>query len=626
MIKIYDSWDSGCKSVFGAIKQEEFCSFSIRLSDEQIPDYDPVMIIYRTGFKERYIKMHKGEKTGAYTPYTASFVTSYTGVYYYYFCLTVNSTRLYIKKIDSHIGDISDGDPFQLTVYRSDFKTPSFLKGGIMYQIFPDRFCRSNTEHENVPSDRLIRSDWEGTPEYRPNPETKLWNYDYFGGDLEGIRQKLPYLNELGVTCIYLNPIFESHENHRYSVADYENVDPLLGTNKDFKTLCTDAHKYGIRIILDGVFSHTGANSIYFNKYNYYDTVGAYNSQDSKYYQWYTFSDYPDVYEAWWGIDSLPNVNKNNDSYVSYICGDDGILKKWLSLGASGFRLDVADELPDEFLYKVNKCVKDEDHENLIIGEVWEDASTKESYGVKRRYLLGGQMDSVMNYPLREAILTYLKGGSSFDFRNSVMTLLENYPKPSADVLMNFISTHDVERAVTVLGDISAEGKSREWQSVHKMTPDQYLKGKNLLRLAMVLIYFLPGVPCIYYGDEAGVEGYKDPFNRRCYPWGHEDQELIEYTKQLSALRKSSSIFKDGNIKFLVYDENILGFARIKKNRDKAIAIFLNRSSKVQLVEKPTELNKYSKYTIIKGSPQTVSGKEYIKIEPYSFAFIKIEA
>ncbi|MDO5559194.1 MAG: glycoside hydrolase family 13 protein [Oscillospiraceae bacterium] len=625
MIKIYDSWDTSYKSVFGAIKQEEFCNFTIRLDDEYTPDYDPVMIIYRTGFKERFIKMHKGETADGCTTYTASFATSYTGVYFYYFCLTVQSKRLYIKKIDPHTGDICDGDPFQLTVFRNDFKTPSYLKGGIMYQIFPDRFCKSEQVHENIPDDRLIRDDWGGTPEYRPHPETKLWNYDFFGGDLEGIRSKLSYLHDLGVTCIYLTPIFESHENHRYSVANYEKVDPMLGTNKDFKTLCTDAHKYGIRIILDGVFSHTGANSIYFNKYNFYDSTGAYNSPDSKYYEWYIFSDYPDVYEAWWGIDSLPNVNENCDSYTNYICADDGILHKWCDLGASGFRLDVADELPDEFLYKVCKSLKESDRDNIIIGEVWDDASNKECCGVHRRYLLGGQLDSVMNYPLRDAVIDFIKGGSSFEFRNKVMTLLENYPKPSVDVLMNFVSTHDVERAITVFGDEDAQDKSREWQADHKMTPEQYSKGKNLFKLAMALIYFLPGVPCIYYGDEAGVEGYKDPFNRRCYPWGHEDNELIEYIKKLSALRKSSSVFKDGILKFLVYDENILGFARIKKNREKAVAVFFNRSDKVQLVEKTSDMQKYSKYSIIAGSHQTISDKEYIKIDPYSFAFIKIE-
>lgn len=195
------------------------------------------------------------------------------------------------------------------------------------------------------------------------------------------------------------------------------------------------------------------------------------------------------------------------------------MLDYWIEMGAAGYRLDVADELPDEFLDKLNKCVKKHGKEKLIIGEVWEDASNKESYGVKRRYLLGHQLDSVMNYPFRSAIMNYVKGGSPYDFRNSVMTIVENYPKPSVDVLMNSISTHDIERAINVLGGESCEGKSKDWMSGRMLTAEEYELGRNRMKVAMALQYFLPGVPCIYYGDEAGQQGYKDPFNRRCYQW-----------------------------------------------------------------------------------------------------------
>lgn len=626
MKKIFDSWDPSYKSIFGAIKTEEFCDFTISLPKSYKIDSSPVMVIYRIGFKKRFIKMNKTEENAETVSYTASFNTSYSGVYYYCFFLTIGQNTMYIKKQNSHIGSFEEGDLFQLTVYSSDYKTPSFLKGGVMYQIFPDRFCKSGKEHKNIPEDRLIRTDWGGTPLYKPHPETNFWNYDFFGGDLEGIISKLPYLKGLGVTCIYLNPIFESHENHRYSTANYMKVDPMLGTNDDFKALCAKAKTLGINVIIDGVFSHTGANSIYFNKYNYYDSNGAYNTRESEYYEWYNFTSYPDVYEAWWGIDTLPNINENNYKFTQFICDDDGVLHYWMSLGASGFRLDVADELPDTFLYNVNKSIKSVNSEKLIIGEVWNDASNAESYGIKRRYLLGAQLDSVMNYPFREYILSYIRDGDP-EFKNNIMTILENYPKPATDVLMNFLSTHDVERAITVLAGESDEGKDKEWMADKKLTKRQYEKGKKLLKLAMVMIYFLPGVPCIYYGDEAGMQGYKDPFNRGCFPWGDEDTELIEFTKELSALRKNSSIFKDGKFRFLTFDEDVVGFARIKENHKKAALIFINRSNKVKYINRAADKN-YSKYNIIVGKQEQPGDGENemkLKLEPYSFAFIKVE-
>ena len=626
MKKIYDSWDMAYKSVFGAISTDEFCSFTIKLPVTFAIESNPVMEIYRVGFKKRFITMNQSSSNDDCVCFTASFNTSYTGVYYYSFFATINGKTRYILKQNSHIGAFDDGELFQLTVFSNEYETPSFLKGGIMYQIFPDRFCKSGITHENIPDDRLIRDDWGGTPVYIPHPETNLWNYDFFGGDLEGIMSKLPYLKSLGVTCIYLNPVFESHENHRYSTSNYMLIDPMLGTNDDFKKLCDQAKDLGIIIILDGVFSHTGANSIYFNKYNFYDSVGAYNSRESEYYEWYNFTSYPDVYEAWWGIDSLPNTNENNYKFTQFICDDDGVLNYWMSLGAAGFRLDVADELPDTFLYNVNKCVKSFNKEKLIIGEVWKDASNAESYGIKRRYLLGGQLDSVMNYPFRDAILSYIKNGDQ-QFKDRITTIMENYPKPAIDILMNFISTHDVERALTVLGGPSCEGMDKKWMSEQSLSDEEYSKGKKLLKLAMVLMYFLPGVPCIYYGDEAGMQGYRDPFNRGCYPWGNEDTELIEFVKQLSTLRKSTNIFKDGILRFLSFDENVVGFARIKESQKKAVVVFINRSDKVRYVSRKTN-NYFSKYNIIVGKqehPGDENDEVKLRLEPYSFAFIKVE-
>ena len=398
---------------------------------------------------------------------------------------------------------------------------------------------------------------------------------------MEGIRSKLDYLEKLGVTCIYLNPIFESHENHRYNTANYRNVDPLLGTNEDFRLLCEDAEKHGISIILDGVFSHTGADSIYFNKFGRYDTVGAWQSTDSPYYSWYTFfGDHQ--YEAWWGIDTLPNVVETNPDYLNYICGDGGVLDYWISLGAAGYRLDVADELPDGFLDALRKCVKKNGEEKIVIGEVWEDASNKESYGVKRRYLLGDQLDSVMNYPFREAIINYIKGMDANTFKDWIMGILENYPKQTVDVLMNFVSTHDIERAINRFGGQNCDDKSKDWMAENWLSDAEYKRGKQLLKAAMVLQFFLPGVPSIYYGDEVGLQGWKDPFNRRCFPWGNEDEDLLEYTRELGILRKSSSVFVDGELEFLLTENELLVFSRFHRNSGESVILILNRSEQTQ--------------------------------------------
>ncbi len=364
----YNSWDSAYKSHFGAIARNQSCQFTIRLPEETPLDFSPVLVVFRTGFKERFLPMNVKEHENGYVTYTTDLIPKYSGVHYYYFSYTSNGVRHYIKRGDACHGTLDQGEMFQLTVYSEDYQTPQFLKGGVMYQIFPDRFCSSGKMHDNVPSDRVMR-EWGELPYYKPDQNGHVWNNDYFGGDLDGIRSKLDYLKDLGVTCIYLNPIFESHENHRYNTANYRKVDPLLGTNEDFRELCKAAKTRGISVILDGVFSHTGADSIYFNKFGRYPTPGAYQSEKSPYYSWYHFWGNKE-YESWWGIDTLPNVDENNPSYTKYICGDDGVLDYWLSLGAAGYRLDVADELPDEFLDNLRACVKKFDEEKIVIGEV----------------------------------------------------------------------------------------------------------------------------------------------------------------------------------------------------------------------------------------------------------------
>ncbi len=577
-IPIYDSFDLKYKSPFGAIRRYQPSVFALRFP-ENMNVAEPVLVMFRPGEKERFIRLELTDSTTETHVYSGIFNPQHLGLHHYYFTLLIDGNRRYIKRSGASIGVLDNGDLFQLTVFHEEMTAPEWIKGGIMYQIFPDRFCKSKIAHENIPGDRVIHENWEDTPLYRSDERGIIRNNDYFGGDLKGIESKLPYFKELGVTCLYLNPIFESHENHRYSTACYEHIDPMLGTDEEFEELCSKAKEYGIDIILDGVFSHTGADSIYFNKFGRYGAhEGAYNDPDSPYRPWYCFSRYPFEYESWWGITTLPNVNENNPEYTKYICGDDGILQRWIKKGARGWRLDVADELPDDFLDNLNVAVKKMGDDKVIYGEVWEDASNKESYGVRRRYLIGGQLDSVMNYPFKEAIINYIKYSDPIPFRDGIMTILEHYPKPSADILMNFLSTHDTERIITRLAGEDVGWHDREWQAERYLTPEQYVYGVTLLKCAMVLQFFLPGVPSIYYGDEVGLEGYKDPFNRRCYPWGKENKDILEFTKELGRIRKSSAAFAQGEMKFISCTAEECIFARIDKLNRRGAIIFLNKS------------------------------------------------
>lgn len=615
----YNSWDPAYKSHFGAIARNQSCQFTIRLPEETPLDFSPVLVVFRTGFKERFLPMNVKEHENGYVTYTTDLIPKYSGVHYYYFSYTSNGVRHYIKRGDACHGTLDQGEMFQLTVYNEDYQTPQFLKGGVMYQIFPDRFCSSGKMHDNVPSDRVMR-EWGELPYYKPDQNGHVWNNDYFGGDLDGIRSKLDYLKDLGVTCIYLNPIFESHENHRYNTANYRNVDPLLGTNEDFRELCKAAKVRGISVILDGVFSHTGADSIYFNKFGRYNTPGAYQSENSPYYSWYHFWGNKE-YESWWGIDTLPNVDENNPSYTKYICGDDGVLDYWMSLGAAGYRLDVADELPDEFLDNLRTCVKKYDEEKIVIGEVWEDASNKEAYGVKRRYLLGDQLDSVMNYPFRNAILGYILTGNADDFLTSVVSIVENYPPPAMNSMMNSLSTHDTPRAITVLVGESMEGKDRPWQAAHHyLSLDKYARGQVLLKLASTLQYFLPGIPCLYYGDEAGLSGYADPFNRCCYPWGYENQELIAFFSELGKLRLSMPFLTEASFIPLVVDEALCCYLRCGKNKEERALIAINRSNQPRTLPLPKDFTDAEAHILLgEYHDGVLCGESAVVLEDYPF-------
>lgn len=540
------------------------------------------------------------------------------GLWLYYFEIIGASGKQTMGRTWSGRAEITSTPArWQLSVYDADFTTPDWLSGGIIYQIFPDRFAKSGETHENIPYGRKIHENWDEQMDFRPDAQGRITNSDFFGGDFKGITEHLPHLKSLGVTCLYLNPIFESHENHRYATASYERVDPMLGTEEDFRELCEKAHELGIYVILDGVFSHTGRDSMYFNYNGRYDTIGAYNSVLSPYYKWYSFSQYPDRYASWWGIDTLPEVNETCPEYLEYICGENGILRKWLRAGADGWRLDVADELPDGFLDALNAAVKAENPDALIMGEVWEDATNKIAYDVRRRYLLGGQLDTVMNYPFKDAVIGFMLGWDARSAMESILSILENYPKQCTRLLMNLLGTHDTMRVLTLLGGENVRGRDREWQAKQKMSAEERARAINLLHLATLMQYTLPGVPAIYYGDEAGLEGYLDPFNRATYPWGKEDQSLIEWYTFLGKMRTSLRCLAEGEFEPIDAHGSFMAYTR--RGEGEAILLAVNAAWNNDALTLPAEFVDaeclYGDY----------SGGEHLVLSPTSAVLLRID-
>lgn len=573
----YNSLNTLHKSKFGAVKQGENLIFKVVLP-RSLSCTGVDLVIKKDSGEYDYIPMKWLSMEGADEEWWAlGYTAKEADLYFYHFQYHTSWGASDIKHCGDRLGLLSKGTlDWQLSVYQSDFTTPEWLKGGIFYQIFPDRFYFSGEKKKDIPSGRLLRTDIDADPLWRPTPEGKVLNNDYFQGDLKGIEEKLDYIASLGVSCIYLNPIFEAQSNHRYDTADYSKIDPLLGSEKDLKNLCSQAEKRGISIILDGVFSHTGDDSIYFNKYGRYDSVGAYQSKQSPYYKWYKFINHPNEYHSWWGISILPEVIEESPEFIGFITGKDGIARKWLRAGVRGWRLDVADELPDIFLDEFRKAVKEENKDALVLGEVWEDASNKFSYGQRRHYFRGDELDSVMNYPFAEAIISYVRSGRVEGFTSKIMNILENYPKCVVDVLMNHIGTHDTMRAITALAGESCDYRDRQWQSTHELSESQYQKGIKLLKIAAAIQYMLPGVPSLYYGDEAGMQGYKDPFNRRYYPWGKENTQLLEFYRHLGSIRRKLTCLKDGG--YYTVSEMLSCLAFVRYNDEEKIMLISNRN------------------------------------------------
>lgn len=540
----FDPRDTRCKTPFGAAP----CGTEVRftLFDDAFCGCE--LLVYR--------EFAGAEDVCPLPPAEGGFAGTYTApgegeLCWYVFRLTRwDGTLSYLGK-NGLRPDRDGAARWQLTVYE-DTGTPDWFGRGVTYQIFPDRFRRTGTpDVSGMVGRRWLHESWDDQPVFRPDEDGQITNRDFFGGSLAGITEKLDYLQSLSVTTLYLNPIFEAASNHRYDTADYRAIDPLLGDEETFRTLCREAHKRGMRVMLDGVFNHTGSRSRYFNADGFYPELGAAQSQDSPYYDWYSFHPWPTDYDAWWGVKTLPAVNEQRPAYRQFIFkGEDSVVRHWLRCGADGWRLDVADELPGDFIAGIRRAIEDEKPDGYLLGEVWEDGSNKVAYSQRRRYLLGRETHGLMNYPLRTALLRWLGGGDAAEFRESMETLRANYPPAAFYGAMNFLGTHDTPRILTLLGAEHIPA-AKEERAAFALSPAQLARGRAKLRLAGMLLYGFPGSPTLFYGDETGMQGFEDPLNRGTYPWGREDTGLLDFFRALGRLRKERRSLQSGSLTYV---------------------------------------------------------------------------
>ncbi len=631
------------RSPFGAVVCGTEITLRLAVSDGGIPS--AVRLIYQVdGEDETAVDMPYELTVNGSSVYSAKIKAPETpGLIWYWFELVQNyDSTLYYGNNYSALGGVGTvyqekpDNAYQITVYKDSYKTPEWFKKSVAYQIFPDRFFNGNEDGTFLGSrSDIIKRNWGEQPfykaeqfggEYRAN--------DFFGGNLKGITKKLPYLEELGISVIYLNPIFRAYSNHKYDTGNYEEIDPMFGSEEDFKELCKTAEKNGIRIILDGVFNHTGSDSKYFNKDGNYESVGAYQSQQSPYYSWYRFSEWPDNYESWWGMKTLPQVEENSPELRKYLLsGDNSIIKKWLKDGASGWRLDVADELPDFFIEELRANAKSAKSDAVIIGEVWEDASNKVAYGERRKYFMGDELDSVMNYPMRNALIDAVLGKIDAEELDSrLMSLKENYPPCAYYSLLNMVSSHDVERIMTLMsGAPSRYEVDREFQAKYVIDENAYNTARSRAGVLLALQMTLPGVPCIFYGDEIGMTGYGDPFCRSTFPWDNMNKydntgTVLENYKALISLRNSNSALSTGGFETIYKVGSVYAYLRFDNAEKLIVAVNMGQSfERVRLDE--ARFGIYEMKSVFGGEETEISqdGVFYIDLPSMSAKIYKAE-
>ncbi|MEW9926423.1 glycoside hydrolase family 13 protein [Clostridium butyricum] len=560
---MHDSQSIVYRRPFGAVEEGQKVKLSIDIEKEivvaiELLQFDGTKV--NMGMEKEYLN------SGNYRYSIEIDTEDALGVLGYYFILIDGYDRVYYGNNDEHLGGIGqiytyNPVPYQITIYKKS-NLPEWYKEGIIYQIFVDRFCNGNDDGSinNPKKNSFIYGRWDDTPVYIKDYQGRTIRWDFYGGNIRGIIKKLDYIKSLGVNIINLSPIFKSSSCHKYDAGDYDIIDEMFGTEEDFKELCEKAKSKDIKIILDGVFSYTSSDSRYFNKAGNYDEIGAYQSPNSKYHNWYKFNRYPYGYECWWGIEGRPNINVMHNSYIDFLVNrDDSIIKKWIDLGASGWRLNVTDELPDEFIEIIRDRLDTLDKETVLIGDVWDDASNKISYSKKRRYLYGKEIQSVTNYPLRESLINFTRGYIKSDkLKKKVMSLYENYPREVFLGNINLIGTSDTERILTVL-----DGNMR------------------CLKIIVALQFTIPGVPLIYYGDETGVTGGKDPDNRKSYPWENEDVDLIGFYKRIAQIRNGQDALKKGDFNIFDIEEDIFAFERVYENERIVVVVNISNAQKV---------------------------------------------
>lgn len=610
----YNSREEFYKTPFGCLVQDGTLTLTIALSP-QLSVWNVQIVLTKDGESDCWYPMERvGEDENGFGLFRGSVLIHDEGLYFYHFWYESYGTPHSICRDHFNRPILDDGNRWQITVTTRDFEENLDFAGKVMYQIFPDRFSKvgeSNCSGKIKPY--WVHEDTAECPSFLPNEKGEILNNDFYGGNLQGIIQKLPYIKSLGVSVLYLNPIFMAFSNHRYDTADYKHIDPMLGTEGDLRELLTHAHELGMKVLLDGVFSHTGSKSVYFDKENQFG-AGAYSHPNSPYRSWYRFSDYPNQYESWWGIDTLPCVDELAPSYLDYILYDqDSVVKHWLRLGVDGFRLDVADELPDEFLRRFKEVLHQENPNALLLGEVWEDASNKISYSERRKYFWGEELDSVMNYVFKDAIIGFVR--QEFDaaeFNERVMQIFENYPKQVIHSVMNLLSTHDTPRIATTLTGVWYQ--TREERAFRQPSEAERLKSRKRQRVAVFLQYMLPGMPCIYYGDEIGMEGFEDPFNRRFFDWEHRNENTLDFYKMMGELKNSCKALQHGDIKPYYIHGFVYGFTRAFA--DETVLCILNTGSEIAGIPN-------IKRQMLYGIGVTKASDGTLHMAPYSFAIFK---
>ena len=476
---------------------------------------------------------------------------------------------------------------FIQTVYKKDFKTPDWAKDVVYYYIFPERF--RNGDKSNDPKvgkdffyDRKpieFHENWNDEKPWVPGkndgiPTDNEYCNDFYGGDLAGIIEKLDYLKELGINTIYTTPIFEAPSNHKYDTADYMKIDNNFGTLEEFKKLTSEAKKRGIRVILDASINHTGSDSVYMDRYGKYEGIGAFENEvirkDSPYYDWYLFNENatnPDQKYNQWANPTLATLNPNSQSFREFAFrNENSVMKYWLKQGTAGWRMDVAPWKPDDFWKEWRTEIKKANPDALTVAETWWDSS---------KYFLGDMFDSTMNYIFRATLFEYAKGNYTAEKTNDILEMMrENYPEEAFYVLMNLMSTHDSARALWHFGYKERNDKSNYEKAVAK------------LKMSMLFQMTYPGSPAIFYGDEVGVTGGNDPFNRGPYPWedmgGNPDMKLLEEVKGLLKIRNNNAILRRGTIEPIYADENVI--VNFREYEGKKAIILVNNSDKEKTI------------------------------------------